>query len=97
VAPVQKPDAMAFQGSSFSLRCTKVQSYAEKRPPQTANPPPSRRALLFTAEDKNYNVHRTAAAAWSTRACNAAIQALSLWRAPCAFKCVPKCSTNRSH
>ena len=36
-------------GSSLLRRARKQQSNVEKRPPQTANEPPSRRALAFTA------------------------------------------------
>ena len=40
VPPVAAPAMMEFQGSSFCLTATNVQSKELKRPPHTANAPP---------------------------------------------------------
>ena len=44
--PVAAPEMMEFQGSSFCLRATSVQSNDEKSPPQTAKFPADRRFRL---------------------------------------------------
>ena len=49
MAPVDAPEMILFQGSSFFLKCTMVQSMVENKPPHTAKLPPMIGALCRIA------------------------------------------------